>query len=103
MRVRREPAREGAPPSCAFFFATMMYSWRKNTGCNVWAASKNFIPGTRECIRMVTYFEAQAYCDFIAQESGDNGVRLCTVQELQDGCTDGTGCGISHEYIWTNN
>ena len=32
-----------------------------------------------------------------------DGARVCTQAELNTGCTQGTGCGIDAQMIWTNN
>lgn len=66
-------------------------SWRKNTRCNVWGESD--IEG--KCFHRVDYAEAVDICE-------RNGARLCTKEELEDNCTQGTGCNHDYSLIWTS-
>ena len=59
--------------------------------CSVWAESDG--PGLEECHRQKTFDEAEAIC--LAA-----GARLCSVLELQGGCTRGTGCNFDGQLIW---
>lgn len=52
------------------------------------------LPGGQGC-QSGTYDEAKAICE-------DAGARLCTLQELEDGETKGTGCGLDEEQVWTS-
>ena len=65
--------------------------WRKNTRCNVWGESR--IEG--KCFHSVDYAEAVDICT-------RNGARLCTRQELEDNCTQGTGCYHDYDMLWTS-
>lgn len=65
--------------------------WRKNTRCNVWGESE--MEG--KCFHSVDYAEAVNICE-------RNGARLCTKEELEDNCTQGTGCNHDYDMIWTS-
>ena len=58
-------------------------------GCSVWGGSNAGWP----CTRDKTFAEAEAICQAA-------GARLCTAEELQGGCTAGTGCYFDFELIW---
>ena len=60
------------------------------TDCSVWGESA---AGSWGCSRDKTFAEAEAICQTA-------GARLCTVAELEGGCTAGTGCGFDWELIW---
>ncbi|KAL3933477.1 MAG: hypothetical protein SGBAC_010381 [Bacillariaceae sp.] len=47
------------------------------------------------CHDSVTYHEANDLC-------GSVGARLCTVTELEQGCTAGTGCSHDEKMIWSS-
>lgn len=64
--------------------------WMKKPQCNVWGESD--LP---TCYHGETYASAVQIC-------ADNGARLCTVKELQDECTRGSGCGHDSDFIWTS-
>ena len=73
--------------------------WVKRGGCSVWGSSlvdtathggNSLAEG---CKHDQTFTEAEAICD-------DAGGRLCTVAELEDGCTQGTGCEHDLDMIW---
>ena len=64
--------------------------WAKKSGCEVWAES-NIWGG---CKRM-KWEEAKEFCE---EQSG----RLCTKTELQDSCTEGTGCGYDYRMVWSS-
>lgn len=49
---------------------------------------------SRQCYESVNFVTAKGIC-------ADNGGRLCTVHEVLEGCTQGTGCGFDSEMIWT--
>ena len=51
--------------------------------------------GSWKCSRDKTFAEAEAICQAA-------GARLCTVAELKDGCTVGTGCGYDQELVWAS-
>jgi cullin-associated NEDD8-dissociated protein 1 len=48
------------------------------------------------CTSGATFDEAAAICEGV-------GARLCTVRELQNDCTRGTGCGHDNDLIWSSN
>ena len=60
------------------------------TDCSAWGESS---VGSWQCSRDKTFAEAKAICQAA-------GARLCTVAELEDGCTVGTGCGYDQQLIW---
>jgi len=47
------------------------------------------------CSGDVTWADAKAFCEAA-------GARLCTVEELQDDETRGTGCGYDTKMVWTS-
>ena len=61
----------------------------RRTGCSVWGESDAGWP----CTRGKTFAEAEAICQAA-------GARLCTADELEGGCTAGTGCQFDFELIW---
>ena len=66
--------------------------WTKRTdrGCSVWAESDAW----SSCSADKTFAQAKFICEAVA------GARLCTVAELEAGCTAGTGCLFDHDLIW---
>lgn len=67
---------------------TFKQGWKKQTNCAVWGESD--LP---TCFHAETYDSAVEICD-------NNGARLCTIEELQDNCTAGTGCGHDADFVW---
>ena len=73
--------------------------WFKKGSCSVWGSSlvdADVVfgnPLAEGCKHNQTFTQAKAICD-------DAGGRLCTVAELEDGCTLGTGCGHNRNLIW---
>ena len=63
------------------------------TDCSVWGESA---AGSWVCSRDKTFAKAEAICQAA-------GARLCTVAEVEDGCTVGTGCGYDTQLIWAQN
>lgn len=67
--------------------------------CPVWGGSElanwPFInnPDYAEC-HFTTHYEASYICEA-------NGGRLCTLLELANGCSSGTGCSYDKEFIWS--
>ena len=47
------------------------------------------------CSRDKTFAEAEAICQTA-------GARLCTVAEIGDGCTAGTGCSFDQALVWAS-
>merc|ERR1719249_276345 len=47
------------------------------------------------CLYAASYDEAKSHCE-------DNGYRLCTMSEMLDGLTAGTGCGFDCRYNWVS-
>ena len=77
--------------------------WLKNAGCSVWGGSDEGLG----CKRDQTFAQAEAICDGFRgarlrpePDFPAPGARLCTVAELEGGCTDGTGCGFNDDLIW---
>ena len=64
--------------------------WTKNDGCSVWGGSNE----GWECSANKTFAEAEAICHEAAS------ARLCTVTELEDSCTNSTGCGFNLQLAW---
>ena len=65
-------------------------SWgSRRDGCSVWGESN----AGWKCAPDKTFAEAEAICQAA-------GARLCTVAELEDGCTAGTGCGFDAHLVW---
>ena len=67
------------------------YPWTKNAGCSVWGGSDE--GSNWHCSKNKTFAEAEAICQAA-------GARLCTTEELVDGCTAGTGCGFDTQLVW---
>ena len=53
------------------------------------------MPGSWGCSRDKTFAEAEAICQTA-------GARLCTVAEIENGCTAGTGCAFDHALVWAS-
>ena len=58
----------------------------------MWAESA---VGSWECSLDKTFAEAEAICQTA-------GARLCTVAEIGDGCTAGTGCKFDLKLVWAS-
>ena len=67
------------------------YPWTKNAGCSVWGGSDE--GSNWHCSKNKTFAEAEAICQAA-------NARLCTTEELVDGCTAGTGCGFDTQLVW---
>ena len=67
------------------------YPWTKNAGCSVWGGSDE--GSNWHCSKNKTFAEAEAICQAA-------NARLCTTEELVDGCTAGTGCGFDWQLVW---
>jgi len=68
-------------------------SWiSRRPGCSAWAESA---AGLWKCSRDKTFAEAEAICQTV-------GARLCTVAEIGDGCTAGTGCSFDYQLVWAS-
>ena len=68
--------------------------YQQKNDCSVWAESQlaSVGDGTDGCVTAATYEEALSLCN------GDGG-RLCSVAELESGCTAGTGCFHDYDLI----
>lgn len=64
--------------------------WKKRGTCNVWAISR--MPDGK--CRETDFWEATCICEGL-------GARLCTRDELLNGCTKGSGCGYDSDVIWS--
>jgi hypothetical protein len=64
--------------------------YRTSPSCTVWGASH--VGPTGGCVEHVTLVTALAICH------GD-GARVCSVEELQGGCGQGTGCGHDFDLV----
>lgn len=47
------------------------------------------------CVASKNYLQAKAICEA-------NDARLCTVWEVQNHCTQSSGCGFDNHYVWTD-
>ena len=65
--------------------------WVKYPHCNVWAISE--VNGS--CKNGKTKSEAEMLCNSI-------GGRLCTKEELESGCSIGSGCGNDGKLVWSS-
>jgi len=64
--------------------------------CDVYATSSlPGLTGEKKCHAEVTYSEAVAICAL-------NDARLCTMEEVLEGCAKRTGCNFDNELIWTS-
>ena len=52
-------------------------------------------PSGWECSRKKTFAQAEAICQ-------TEGARLCTIVEIEDGCTSGTGCRLDFALVWAS-
>ncbi|CAJ1959551.1 unnamed protein product [Cylindrotheca closterium] len=66
--------------------------WLKGGGCNSYAQSK--LSGD-QCFHASTYAEAQDICH-------ENLAYVCSMSEVLDGCTKGTGCSHDSDFVWTS-
>mmetsp|Transcript_39116 Transcript_39116/g.76298 ORF Transcript_39116/g.76298 Transcript_39116/m.76298 type:complete len:1346 (+) Transcript_39116:232-4269(+) len=66
----------------------------KNSGCSVYGSSRIEYQGL-ECHLEKSYAEAKDICT-------SAGGRLCTVQEIQAGCIEKTGCPIRRKMVWSS-
>jgi hypothetical protein len=77
---------------------TFQSGWEKHPNCDVWTES-DLVPvggGSPSCHHMTTYEQAVAIC------KANDGARLCTEDEMMDGCTRLSGCGHDQDHIWTS-
>jgi len=65
----------------------------KKSGCNVWGGSK--LGEDSKCHSDQTFASATELCEAA-------GARLCTKDELEDDCTQGTGCNHDSDLIWSS-
>lgn len=65
--------------------------WTKHSQCSVWGESDS----GWGCEDSKTFAEAEAIC-------ANAGARLCTLAELEMGCTTGTGCGFDRQLVWSS-
>lgn len=69
--------------------------WLYNPTCGLWSASEILGRGSSFCAPKLSYHDAAEYCASIH-------ARLCTVEEFNNDCTAGAGCGASKLYLWTS-
>jgi len=70
--------------------------WRRKCGKfddEVFGTS--YVGTLEECAHEATFYEALELCEEM------EGGRLCTADEVIQGCTKGTGCGLNSEMVWT--
>lgn len=65
--------------------------YTKKSGCSVWGESQFSGAG---CVSNANFAVANQTC-------AADGARLCTKQELQDSCTEGSGCGHDGSIVWS--
>jgi len=65
--------------------------WFKRAGCDVWTESRI----DSVCYASKNFFEAACIC-------GKLDGRLCTKEEIEGNCSQGTGCGFDHQVVWTS-
>ena len=68
-------------------------NWTQLENCSVWATSQ--VGADETCNFGKTFAEAEFACF-------ESNSRLCTRDEVFDGCTFGTGCGLDTDLIWTS-
>ena len=61
----------------------------------MFATSDGNVTDASGCVHAATYDQAVAMC-------AADGARLCTVEEMEAGCTMGTGCDHDVDMIWTS-
>ncbi len=64
--------------------------WTKKSWCDVWSESD--VP---QCFDSKTFGEATTICSNV-------GARLCTREELEQGCATGLGCGHDTDLVWSS-
>ena len=62
-------------------------------GQDLWTEAKSKSFG--ECQHALNYTEADTLCKSMS-------ARLCTLAELEAGCTSGTGCGHNLDLVWSS-
>lgn len=68
--------------------------WWKKSGCgNVFGGSK--VDDAYTCKSGLTWAQANNWCT-------TNGARLCTKEEILNGCAKGTGCSFDFGPVWTS-
>ena len=68
--------------------------YQQKQSCDIWAESQ-FLSVDDGCVDGATYDEASDVC-------ANDGARLCTLNEVQEGCTAGTGCGHDADLVRTS-
>ncbi len=76
---------------------TYIEGYEQRNGCEVWAESEflSVGEGSDGCVHESPFATAEAVCEL-------EGARLCTLEEVLDGCTGGTGCVHDSDLIWTS-
>jgi hypothetical protein len=67
--------------------------YQKRNGCNIWSES-SFRSQNNSCVSSAVFSRAAAVCRA-------DGARLCTLTEMMNRCTAGTGCQHDDDLIWT--
>jgi len=76
---------------------TKIPGWRKGGGCSNWHQSRLVgLDGTTTCFDSVTYAEGQAIC------AANHDSTVCTKEQVDNKCAQGSGCGYDRDYIWTS-
>lgn len=84
---------ELAPVRCCTEFESQSMidlGWKKNEGCSVYGGSDE----GWEC-QILNWEDAGNFCESV-------GGRLCTKEEVDAGCTEGTGCDYDETLVWTS-
>jgi len=77
------------PVRCCSDTEIERWNQRTDIGCTVWTEADVWDEGCQE----LNYHDAAGLCH--AQ-----GARLCTLAEIEDNCTSGTGCSYGSRLIW---
>ena len=98
LHAHRPPLTRGQVRCCSDNKPPENERWLKVGGCSVWAASD----ASWECAgkdgqNYKTFAQAEAICRRQALSA-----RLCTIVEIEDGCTSGTGCQLDFALVWAS-
>ena len=71
---------------------TAVAGFTQQSGCSVWGERD---PGDSDCQHGLNFHDAEAFCASV-------GGRLCTADELDADCTQGTGCQHDFDLLWSS-
>jgi len=81
-----------AAVSCCSDYEKLGGGWTYKQTCNIWSTSEF---ENNKCEKSSTYKEARCLCEQI-------GGRLCTEAEIDDECSNYTGCVLGETPVWTS-